>query len=72
MGAGGGQRACQLVRNVGQFVDGGLDAQARIFLGNEAESDEFSTSLTGLAPTGLNYQLSGRASDQTYPSADPA
>ncbi len=43
---------------------GGLDAQARPFQGSETDSDEFITSLTGVLPTGLNYQLSGRASDQ--------
>jgi hypothetical protein len=43
---------------------GGLDAQARPYQGSETESDEFTGSLSGLLPTGLTYQLSGRASDQ--------
>jgi outer membrane protein TolC len=43
---------------------GGLDAQARPYQGSETESDEFTASLSGLLPTGLTYQLSGRASDQ--------
>jgi outer membrane protein TolC len=43
---------------------GGIDAQARPFQGNEADSDEFTTSLSGLLPTGMSYQLTGRASDQ--------
>jgi outer membrane protein TolC len=43
---------------------GGIDEQTRVFQGSETESDEFAGSISGLAPTGLNYQLSARASDQ--------
>jgi len=43
---------------------GGLDPQARPFQGSETESDDFTGSVGGLAPTGLNYQFSARASDQ--------
>ncbi len=52
---------------------GGLDAQARQYSGRTTQSDSFSTSLGGLLPGGLNYNVSSVVSD-TYgqtPLVDP-
>src|SRR4051812_1928517 len=44
---------------------GGIDSQGRVFGGTETDSDVFNTSLQGLLPWGLNYNLGGNMSDRT-------
>ncbi len=47
---------------------GGLDAQARPYLGSSSDTDSMSASLSGLLPGGLNYSISSFANN-TYGSA---
>ena len=49
---------------------GGLDSQGRFFVGQESETDRFSSSLQGLLPWGLTYDLGGTMADRygTIPS----
>lgn len=43
---------------------GGVDAQGRPFNGQESETERFSSSLQGLLPWGLNYNLGGTMADR--------
>jgi outer membrane protein TolC len=48
---------------------GGIDAQGRVYAGNESETDSFRAGVSGLLPwTGLNYNLAGNASDSVVTS----
>ena len=44
---------------------GGVDTQGRAFGGTESETDRFSSSLQGLLPWGLTYNLGGTMADRT-------
>jgi outer membrane protein TolC len=52
---------------------GGLDQQGRAYVGTESESDSFSSSLSGLLPWGLNYNVGATMSDRygTQPNLVP-
>lgn len=43
---------------------GGVDAQGRFYTGQESKTDRFSSSLQGLFPWGLTYNLGGTMSDR--------
>ena len=43
---------------------GGVDTEGRSFNGQESETDRFSSSLQGLLPWGLNYELGGTMADR--------
>lgn len=51
---------------------GGVDTQGRSFGGQESETDRFSSSLQGLLPWGLSYNLGGTMADRYGTQPDTA